>query len=59
VTSPLRRAALLALLFLLVHSLVDYPLRTMALVTVFAMLNGIYFSTPSAAAGLVRKTSQG
>jgi len=39
----LRRMALLSLTFLLVHSLVDYPLRTMSLALSFALLNAIIF----------------
>ena len=42
--TPLRTAALLGIFFLLVHSLVDYPLRTMAMALVFALLNAIVFS---------------
>ena len=44
--TPLKRAALLAILALLAHSLVDYPLRTLGLATIFAVLNGIYFHKP-------------
>lgn len=40
---PLQRAAFLSVFFLLVHSLVDYPLRTMALAMTFAFLNAIIF----------------
>lgn len=43
--SPFQKAALLSILFLLVHSLVDYPLRTMALALTFAYLNAILFHT--------------
>ncbi|NOZ32668.1 MAG: O-antigen ligase family protein [Alphaproteobacteria bacterium] len=46
--SKLKMAALLAIIFVLVHSGVDYPLRTMAIGVVFAVLNGIYFSTAPA-----------
>lgn len=38
-----QKAAGLSLLFVLVHSLVDYPLRTMAIAMVFALLNAIMF----------------
>lgn len=38
-----QKAASLSLLFVLVHSLVDYPLRTMAITMVFALLNAIMF----------------
>lgn len=43
---PLRRqryAGVSALLILLAHSLVDYPLRTSALITVFAFANALLF----------------
>ncbi|TPM37564.1 O-antigen ligase family protein [Mesorhizobium sp. B2-3-4] len=40
---PLQKAAFLSISFLLVHSLVDYPLRTAALAMTFAYLNGIVF----------------
>ena len=43
--SPLRGAAYCGIAFLLVHSLVDYPLSTMGLSIVFAVLNGIVFSS--------------
>ena len=39
----LRRMALLSITFLLVHSLVDYPLRAMSLALSFALLNAIIF----------------
>ena len=42
-SEPLQRAAFLSILFVLLHSLVDYPLRTGALAVTFAFLNGIYF----------------
>lgn len=38
---PLQKAAFLSVSFLLVHSLVDYPLRTAALAMTFAYMNGI------------------
>ncbi|SFZ80658.1 O-antigen ligase like membrane protein [Devosia enhydra] len=41
---PIQRAAALAVLFVLVHTLVDYPLRTMGLAMVFAWLNAIILS---------------
>jgi len=34
---------LLSILFLLIHSMVDYPLRTMALSIVFSYLNAVIF----------------
>lgn len=37
----LKQAALLAIIALLAHSVVDYPLRTMAIALIFATLNGI------------------
>ncbi|QND65763.1 O-antigen ligase family protein [Mesorhizobium loti] len=40
---PLQKAAFLSVSFLLVHSLVDYPLRTAALAMTFAFMNGIIF----------------
>jgi O-antigen ligase len=40
---PLQRAAFLSIIFILLHSTVDYPLRTMAIAVTFALLNGIYF----------------
>ncbi len=45
--SPLRRAALCAIGFLAIHSLVDYPLRTMALASAFALANALYFARPA------------
>jgi len=42
--SPLSLAALCGIGFVLAHSLVDYPLRTAALMAVFALLNAIYFA---------------
>ncbi|WP_082221920.1 O-antigen ligase family protein [Mesorhizobium loti] len=42
---PLQKAAFLSVSFLLVHSLVDYPLRTAALAMTFAYLNAIIFHT--------------
>lgn len=41
---PFLRSISLSLSFILVHSFVDYPLRTMAVATLFAFLNGILFS---------------
>lgn len=40
---PLQRAAFLSIIFILLHSTIDYPLRTMAIAVTFALLNGIYF----------------
>ncbi len=41
---PLHRVASLAVCVLLVHSLVDYPLRTMALSVTFCLLLGLLFN---------------
>lgn len=40
---PLQKAAFLSVSFLLIHSLVDYPLRTGALAITFAYMNAIIF----------------
>nr|WP_029355771.1 O-antigen ligase family protein [Mesorhizobium ciceri] len=40
---PLQKAAFLSVSFLLIHSLVDYPLRTEALAMTFAYMNAIIF----------------
>lgn len=40
---PLQKAAFLSVSFLLIHSLVDYPLRTAALAMTFAYMNAIIF----------------
>ncbi|MER9651764.1 O-antigen ligase family protein [Mesorhizobium sp. M0199] len=40
---PLKKAAFLSVSFLLIHSLVDYPLRTEALAMTFAYMNAIIF----------------
>lgn len=40
---PLQRAAFLSIMFILLHSTIDYPLRTLAILVTFALLNGIYF----------------
>jgi hypothetical protein len=42
--TPLRMAAVAGLGFLLIHSLVDYPLRTTGMALVFVVLNAIIFS---------------
>jgi O-antigen ligase len=41
--NPLQKAAFLSVSFLLIHSLVDYPLRTEALAMTFAFMNAIIF----------------
>ena len=51
-TFPLQRAAALAVLFMLVHTLVDYPLRTMGLAIIFAWLNAIILSRMGAGVAL-------
>lgn len=45
--SDLQKAALLAIVFVALHSIVDYPLRTMAHGVVFAFLNGVLFCVPA------------
>ncbi len=45
--SGLSRSALCAIIFILLHSVVDYPLRTMAIGVIFMALNAIYFYRPS------------
>ncbi|MER8537671.1 O-antigen ligase family protein [Mesorhizobium sp. M1005] len=40
---PLQKSAFLSVSFLLIHSLVDYPLRTEALAITFAYMNAIIF----------------
>lgn len=41
---PLQRLALLSIAVILLHSLVDYPLRTMAIAMSFAFFNVLFFS---------------
>lgn len=41
--NPFQKAAFLSVSFLLIHSLVDYPLRTAALAMTFAYMNAIIF----------------
>lgn len=43
-SSPLKVSALIALAAMLLHSIVDFPLRTMSLLVAFAFLNGVYFA---------------
>lgn len=45
--SPLSQAACLSILAILVHSAIDYPLRTMAIATMFAMFSAIAFRRPT------------
>ncbi len=40
---PLQRLALLSIMVILLHSLVDYPLRTMAVAMTFAFFNVLFF----------------
>jgi O-antigen ligase len=51
-TTPLKRAALLSLVALLLHSLVDYPLRTFAVGAVFVFLNALLLHEEGAMAGV-------
>ncbi len=44
VKRPLQRLALLAILVILLHALVDYSLRTMAIAMTFAFLNALFFA---------------
>lgn len=46
----LQRAATLAIALLLVHSLVDYPLRTTAMITIFAFACAVLIDPPLSAA---------
>ncbi|MET3660669.1 O-antigen ligase family protein [Aquamicrobium ahrensii] len=41
---PLQRLALLSIAVILLHSIVDYPLRTMAIAMTFAFFNVLFFS---------------
>ncbi len=43
----MQKAAVVGIIVILVHSLVDYPLRTIALGMVFAILNAVVFSSHS------------
>lgn len=45
---PLQRLAFLSILMVLVHSTVEYPLRTMAVAMVFAFFNALLFSESEA-----------
>lgn len=42
---PLQRLAFLSIVMVLMHSTVEYPLRTMAVAMVFALFNAMLFST--------------
>lgn len=53
---PLQRLALLSILMVLMHSTVDYPLRTMAVAVVFAFFNALLFSDVKTT--LVRRKSR-
>ncbi|MER8548341.1 O-antigen ligase family protein [Mesorhizobium sp. M1169] len=53
---PLQKAAFLSVSFLLIHSLVDYPLRTGALAMAFAYMNAIIFH--KGFAGRLSRTSE-
>jgi O-antigen ligase len=41
---PLQRLALFSIIVILLHSLVDYPLRTMAIAMTFAFFNALFFT---------------
>jgi hypothetical protein len=56
--SPLALAAFCGIAFVLIHSLVDYPLRTGALIAVFALLNAIFFASDPALAPSLRRGGQ-
>lgn len=43
--NPLQKLAMLSIIVILIHSIVDYPLRTMAVAMVFAFLNALLFSS--------------
>lgn len=45
--TDLQKSALLGIGFTLLHSVVDYPLRTMAIATVFVLFNAVVFSDMS------------
>jgi O-antigen ligase len=49
---PLQRLALLSIAVILLHSIVDYPLRTMAIAMTFAFFNVLFFSDIGARPGL-------
>jgi O-antigen ligase len=49
--SHFHKAAFLAILFVLIHSFVDYPLRTMAVAVPFVYFNAILFHTALQPAG--------
>ncbi|MFC5385301.1 O-antigen ligase family protein [Aquamicrobium segne] len=59
---PLQRLVLLSILVILLHSLVDYPLRTMAIAMTFAFFNVLFFCdfdlTPQAMERREEKTYQ-
>ncbi|MAY64105.1 MAG: hypothetical protein CML29_18020 [Rhizobiales bacterium] len=44
--APLQLAAVLSVCVVLVHSAVDYPLRTMAMAAAFVFFNALFFSRP-------------
>ncbi len=45
--SDMQKAAVIGVIFVSIHSTVDYPLRTLALGVIFAVLNAVIFSSPS------------
>lgn len=48
---PLQRLALLSIVVILLHSIVDYPLRTMSIAMTFAFFNVLFFSDIGARPG--------
>lgn len=49
--SDLQKAAALGVFFWLLHSTVDYPLRTMGVAVVFAFLNAVVFAGDGSSQG--------
>lgn len=43
----MQKAAVVGVIFVLIHSMVDYPLRTLGLGVIFAVLNAVIFSSHS------------
>ncbi|MCR5858291.1 hypothetical protein [Mesorhizobium sp. J428] len=43
--AALQRLVILSIAFIALHSMVDYPLRTMAVAITFAFMNALFFST--------------
>jgi O-antigen ligase len=55
----LRRPAILAILLLFGHSLIDYPLRTSAMMGIFAFCSGLLFDPPTASATAIETFPMG